>query len=203
MLARQTLPRMTFEEYLEWEAKQPEKWELVDGRPVRRSDRWHYDPATGMAGATRAHNRIVGNLLRHLGNSLAGGPCWASPSDLKTRSRDTAARYPDVTVECGRAPPDSLLSAEPRVLFEVLSPSNTFPDLLRLLDDYMAVPTVQQVVYLAQDKPFSWSWTRAGEFWPRTNLESLDAALHLPSLGFDLPLAEIYEGLEFEPSEPE
>jgi hypothetical protein len=42
MLARKPEPRMSFEEYLEWEARQDEKWELVDGRPVRRSDRWFY-----------------------------------------------------------------------------------------------------------------------------------------------------------------
>jgi hypothetical protein len=42
---------MSFDEYMAWEAEQEEKWELVDGRPVLRSDRWWRDPVTGMAGA--------------------------------------------------------------------------------------------------------------------------------------------------------
>ena len=52
MLAPKSEPApgpFTFEAYLEWEAAQEEKWELVDGYAYRRSDRWHYDPATGMA----------------------------------------------------------------------------------------------------------------------------------------------------------
>ena len=116
MLAPRSEPApgpFTFEEYLEWEAAQEEKWELVDGYAYRRSERWHYDPTTGMAGATFAHNLIQSNLIRHLGNRFAGGPCRALPSELKTRSARGSSRYPDVTVECGRPAPGSLLSAEP------------------------------------------------------------------------------------------
>lgn len=198
MLARRRLPEMSFEDYLVWEAKQPEKWELADGRPVLRSARWHYDPATGMASATVAHNRISANLIVALGTRLRGRPCWASPSDLKTRSREKSARYPDVTVECGTPAANSLISAEPRVIFEVLSPSNSFPDLLRLLDDYQAVPSIQQVVYVEQGRPSVLSWERSGALWPRTNLDGIEATLALPALGLELPLAEIYEGLSFE-----
>lgn len=187
----------TLEEYLEWEAGQDEKWELVDGYAERRSDRWWFDPVTGMAGATFAHNRVVGNVIRHLGNRLAGGPCLALPSDLKTRSRRGNARYPDITVECGRPAAGSLLSQEPRVLIEVLSPSNTLRKQLELLDDYRSVAAVRQVVYIEQLEPSVLSWSRAGAEWPRSELNGLDAVLPMPALGVDLPLAEIYEGLEF------
>lgn len=197
MLARNAESRMTFEEYLVWEAKQEEKWELVDGRPVRRSDRWHYDEITGMAGATYEHNRIVGNLIRHLGNRLAGKPCWPLPSDLKTRSKDNA-RYPDVTVECGKPARGSLLSAEPRVVFEVLSKSNTMREQLLLLDDYQRVDSVMQVVYVEQYSPHVLSWTRQDMFWPRENLDGLDGSIRLPSLDISLPLTDIYEGLDFD-----
>jgi len=200
MLARKSEPApgpFTFEEYLEWEAAQEEKWELVDGYAVRRSDRWHYDPATGMAGATRAHNVVVGNLLAGLIPRLRGGPCRALPSDLKTRSRKGVTRYPDVTVECGSGPSEGLVSSEPRVLLEVLSPSNSMPDQLRLLDDYQAIETMQQVVFLEQSRPRLLSWTRDTPLWPRQTVEGLDALLEFPSLGLSLPLSEIYEGLDF------
>ena len=187
----------TFEEYLKWEAAQDEKWELVDGYAVRRSDRWWFDPVTGMAGATRDHNRVVGNLIAGLHGRLRGGPCWAVPSDLKTRSPRGSARYSDVTVECGRAAGNSLLSAEPRVVLEVLSPSNSFPDQLRLLDDYQAIQTVQQVVFLEQSRPRLLSWTRDVPFWPRDTVAGLEASLQLPSMGLSVPLSEIYEGLNF------
>ena len=155
----------TFEEYLDWEAEQEEKWELVDGYAVPRSDRWHWDPVEGMAGATRGHNLIVANLVRHLGNRLDDSVCRALPSDIKTRSPTGSSRYPDVTVECALGDLNSLLSAEPRILIEVLSPSNRPSQLLRLLHDYQAVSSVAQIVYLEQQRPFGQSWTRDGDTW--------------------------------------
>lgn len=203
MLARQAEPGpMTFEEYLDWEAMQAEKWELVDGYPERRSNRWFYDPVNDMAGATRAHNRIVANLIRHLGNRLAGGLCTPYPSDIKLRTGKSNARYPDVTVEYGTAPNDSLLVAEARVLFEVLSASNTFPEQIKLLDDYQATAAVQQIVWIEQDHTFALVWTREGEGWRRDEVRGVDAALELDSIGLVLPLAEVYEGLDLGPDPP-
>lgn len=193
---------MTFEEYLEWEALQDEKWELVDGYPVRRSDRWSYDPATGMAGATRAHNRIVANLIRHLGNRLAGGPCTPLPSDIKLRSGKGNARYPDVTADCGSARNDSLLVAEPRVLFEVLSASNTFLQQVQLLDDYQSTDAVKQIAWIEQDQMAVILWSREGNGWRRDTAEAAEGVLDLISIGVSLPLNEVYEGLEFGAAPP-
>jgi len=200
MLARQAdrgPGPFTFDEYLAWEAEQEEKWELVDGYAVRRSDRWHYDAATGMAGATYAHNLLQSNLLRHLGNRLFGGPCRALPSELKTRSPTGSGRYPDITVQCGRSKPGDLVSSEPRILFEVLSASNTLPRQLRLLDDYQAIPTVEQIVFLEQDRPFALVWVREGGGWRRSEVDGLETDLSLPSIEQALPMREVYEGLDF------
>lgn len=200
MLARKPEPRpgpFTWDEYMAWEAEQEEKWELVDGYAVPRSERWHYDPVTGMAGATFAHNAAVTNLITALTLKLRGGPCWALPSDIKTRSPTGASRYPDVTVQCGRSDFSALLSSDPRVMIEVLSPSNTLSQQLRLLDDYQAVPSVEQIIFLEQDRPFALSWTREAGGWRRAEVEGLDATLDMPSLGAALPFLEIYDGFPF------
>lgn len=200
MLARQADARpgpFTWDEYMAWEAEQEEKWELVDGYAVRRSDRWHYDAATGMADATYAHNLIQANVIVALGNRLRGGPCRALPSELKTLSPSGAGRYPDITVQCGQSRPGDLLSSEPRILFEVLSASNTLQQRLRLLDDYQAIATVEQIVFLEQDQPFALVWTRDGEIWRRTEVDGLKADLLLPTIEQTLPLAEVYDGLTF------
>lgn len=200
MLAAKPQPRpgpFTWDEYMAWEAEQEEKWELVDGYAVPRSARWDFDPATGMAGATQAHNLAVANLLTAIAPRLRGGSCRALPSDIKTRVPSGGGRYPDVTVQCGGIELASLLSSEPRVLFEVLSKSNTLRQQMRLLADYQAVPTVQQIVFLEQHRPTLISWTRSTDGWSLQELEGLDAVLDLPSLGVVLPLAEIYDGFPF------
>lgn len=192
MLARQPMPEMTFDEYVEWEARQEEKWELVNGRPVPRSARWDYDPVTGMAGATTTHNAIVTNIIVALSVRLRGGPCWASPSDLKVRSREKSARYPDVMVNCGPNTSESTFAQDPRVAIEVLSKSNSFP-----VEDYHTISSLQQVVYVKQNVPIVLSWTRHDPFWPREDIRGLERTLAFPALGFDIPLSEIYDGIEF------
>lgn len=198
MLAPQQPQRMSFEEYLEWEADQEEMWELVDGYPVRWSDRKDFDPATGMAGTTRAHGKIVANLIRHLGNRLAGGPCIVLPSQIKLEASRSNVRYPDVSVDCGSAPNAALMIAEPRVLFEVLSRSNTFGQQVELLDDYQATAAVQQIVWLEQRWCSAILWSRERDGWTRgAVIEGRDAVLELSSIGVSLPLLEAYESLDF------
>ena len=202
MLAAKPPPRpgpFTWDEYMAWEAEQEEKWELVDGYAVPRSERWDFDPVTGMAGATQAHNIVVANLISGLAARLRGGPCRALPSDIKTRARTGAGRYPDVTVQCGRTDLDSLLASEPRVLFEMLSKSNTPRQQMRLLADYQSIASVRQIVFLEQHRPILVSWSAAEGGWTFEEAEGLDAVLGLPSIGTSLPLSEIYDGLGFAP----
>src|SRR5215208_2313580 len=60
------LHRMTPEEFFAWQAKQDKLYELVDGLPVL--------PLKMMTGASRAHDRVVVNIIRELANQLRGGP---------------------------------------------------------------------------------------------------------------------------------
>jgi Uma2 family endonuclease len=199
MLARSP-ERWTFDQYMAWEAEQDEKWEFVDGFPVRRSERWDTDPVTGMAGATLGHNRIVANLIVALRPRLRGSPCEAFATDLTVRSQTGNARFPDVVVNCGHAANDALIAPEPRALFEILSKSNRFRGQVRLIADYQAMASVQHFVFLEQTTPGLVMWTRTTNGWDRSELDGLDATLVLPAISTDLPLAEIYEGMGFEPA---
>ena len=196
MLARSP-ERWTFDRYMAWEAEQEEKWEFVDGFPVRRSERWDVDPVTGMAGARLGHNRIVANLIVALHPRLRPSPCVALPSDMKVLTETGNARYPDVVVDCGAAANDALIAPEPTVLFEVLSASNRLRGQLLLIADYQAMSSVRHFVFLEQTSPGLVMWTRTEEGWKREQLDGLDAVLPLPAIGVDLPLSEIYDGLGF------
>ena len=101
--------------YLRLERASETKHELIDGVRI------------AMSGASYAHNVIVSNLVRLLGNALHTGPCRALASDMRVNtSRTGMYAYPDVVVHCDRPRFedehfDTLLN--PVVLFEVLSPS--------------------------------------------------------------------------------
>lgn len=53
-----------------------------------------------MAGATRRHNRIAGNILRKLTEAAEGTPCRVSISDVKVLTPGKVVYYPNVMVAC-------------------------------------------------------------------------------------------------------
>src|ERR1700690_2101383 len=88
--ARQ-LRRFTPDEYYRIEAQADYRSEFYDGEIF------------AMAGGSLRHNRICGNIFRHLGNKLEGKPCVPYGSDLKLRVKATGLRtYPDISVYCGK-----------------------------------------------------------------------------------------------------
>ena len=184
---------MTVSEFLAWEVAQPEKWELVDGRPVLRAVRkWgRLDVAQGMAGGTVQHGVIAANIIAALKPRLRGGPCLPIGSDVRVATAEGAARYPDVTVDCGERAPGELLLKAPRLLFEMLSPANSFSQQLLLLEEYQAIASVAQIVFVAQTEPLAHVWTREGQSWRRSDHAGQDAVLALDSIGCELPLAEV------------
>lgn len=81
---------MGVDEYLAFDRATPTKHELWDGEVF------------AMSGASLAHNRIVRNLVRHMGNALEGMGCEVLPSDMRVRIGEGSRYvYPDVTLVCG------------------------------------------------------------------------------------------------------
>ena len=115
MSSAATKIRFTAQEYLALERKSETRNEYYNGEIF------------AMAGASREHNLIVGNLLRDIGNQLEDRPCESYPSDMRVSIEATGLyTYPDVAVVCGEPrfqdrEVDTLLN--PTVIIEVLSPS--------------------------------------------------------------------------------
>ncbi|MBV9078304.1 MAG: Uma2 family endonuclease [Methylobacteriaceae bacterium] len=182
---------MSPEEFYVWGETQEDRYELVDGYPV---------PLHGMAGASRRHDGIVFNILVALGVRLRGRPCQGFTADTAVRTSAGRRRRPDAGVDCGERRDDAHEASEPRVVVEVLSPSTKAIDLLVKLDEYRAVPSLQEIVIVDPDAPQARLWFReAGGAWEARLVEELEASIELPSLGLALPLREIYEGIEFRP----
>ena len=82
--------RWTVEEFFAWQEGQSERYELVDGFPMRM-----------MAGAKNVHDDIVVNMLAELRNQLRGGGCRPFTSDGSVETKPGQIRRPD-TASRGR-----------------------------------------------------------------------------------------------------
>jgi Uma2 family endonuclease len=180
---------MSVEEFLDWEIEQDQKWELVDGIPILRETRL-------MAGGTAKHAQIAANIMLAIGPQLRGGPCRVYGSDLKVRNA-ASARYPDVTVDCGTRA-GAKTAETPRVVFEVLSPSNSTFQQTRLLADYQKIESIDQIVFVSQDAAEAQTWRRAANGWMLEDFDGLNAEITLPSISAVVTMADIYDGVAFE-----
>jgi Uma2 family endonuclease len=171
-------------EYLEAERKASTRHEYVNGTIY------------AMAGATRWHVLLVGALVRHLGNALAGTSCNSGSSDLRVAIPATDAfLYPDVVIYCGEGKWlddkfDTLL--DPIAVIEVLSPSTEAYDRGAKFQLYKKIESIRHFVFVSQDvmnidaferKPDG-SWSYSSLTLPDQELRVVDAVI---------PLSTIYE----------
>jgi Uma2 family endonuclease len=190
-MAERKLERMTADEFLVWQTSQDRNYELVDGVPVL--------PLKAMTGASRAHDRVVVNLLRELANQLRRKPCQPTTDAIALRIPAGNIRRPDVVVECGGTDPKGTLAVEARLVVEVLSPSTMNFDRVRKLDEYKSVPSLRYILLVDTEKPQMTLHVRDAAGWTPRHHETLDAVLDLPDIGATLAARDVFEGLPFAP----
>jgi Uma2 family endonuclease len=177
----------TWETYLDWEARQPIRYELVDGQVY------------AMGGGTAEHDTICNNLCAELHAQMRGKPCRSHGPDLKVRA-GTGGRYPDALIDCGPRVAGALQAQEPVVVFEILSKSTGWIDQTLKLRDYDATPEIRYYVLISQDEMRATVYTRdeAGRLGIQSAvlLEGVGASIELPEFGLSLPFSALYEGLE-------
>ncbi len=181
---------MTLRQFLAWEERQELRYEFDGFQPV------------AMTGGTAAHSVIQRNLLIALGTRLRGKPCQPHGSELKIQVAGRI-RYPDAFVVCHPVPPKATVVTEPTVVFEILSESTTNTDLIDKNQEYRAEPSIRRYVVLEQTHAAAIAFARKDEDWLAEFATGDGAALRLPEIEIELPLAELYEGIEFEPTEQE
>ncbi len=174
--------RMTFEEYLDYEAGSRIRHEYLAG------------DLFAMSGVTRRHNRIASRLCRAFEDHLKGGPCEVYISDVMVHlrvSRDEYVYYPDVMVVCDRGRPEERFVTDPKLIVEVLSPSTEHVDRGEKRYNYRWIATLEEYVVVAQDTPQVTVYRRE-EKWQPIVLDTPEATVELRSIGLMLPLARVY-----------
>lgn len=158
-----------------------------------------------MAGATWEHTLVKDNLAGETRNQLKSGPCRVVTSDLRVKVDVTGLyTYPDMIVVCDEPQfEDDVLDTllNPRTLVEVLSDSTEKYDRGIKFAHYRQLPSVQEYVLVAQDRPLVERYVRqADDTWVLTVYSGLEQVFAFASIPVQITLAEIYRGVTF--SEP-
>jgi len=176
---------MTREAFLEWEERQPDRYEFDGFQPV------------AMTGGTYEHSVILGDLVAALRQRIAGRPCRVHSGHLKVAT-DRGYRYPDVFVECGPRPRGTSIIEDPLLVFEVLSPSTSATDRIVKVREYGATPSIRRYVILEQTRQAATVFSRDMGEWAGIVIDG-DTDLVLPEIDVTIPLAELYQGVEMPP----
>ena len=182
---------LTLEAFLAWENTQSGRHEF------------HAGEVFAMVGARRTHGVVVGNLMRHLGNALAGSPCRAFSEAMKLQVADDTILYPDVFVTCdkGDLATEQVFRA-PSVVVEVLSPSTQAHDRSAKFALYRRLASLREYLLVDPDTRRVESLRRGvGDVWTFHDMSD-DAMVRIECLDIGLPMADVFDGLE-PPAEPE
>jgi Uma2 family endonuclease len=194
---RQQIPsgHMSIQDYLRFDDQTPGKHE------------YHRGTVIAMAGGTSNHSAIAFNLSVATGRRLTGTKCQGFTSDLRIGIPGVSSfSYPDISVVCGPLQYDPRDSGNntvtnPKLIVEVLSGSTEQIDRGRKLENYLQLDSLEEYVLVSQDHARVESYHRQpdGTWGVFAFASGLQAVLHLRSLGFEIPMGEIYANVVFPP----
>lgn len=181
---------ISIDDYLAGELESPIKHEYLGG------------VVYAMAGARNTHNLIAGNIHLAAGVRLRGKRCRLWNSDTKVRvelATQTRFYYADDSIVCDPNPPTDSYHDKPVVIFEVLWKKTRRIDEGEKKDAYLTIPSLKVYALVEQETAAVIAFRRTASGFVREVYEGLGAMLPLPEVEIDLPLAEIYDGVDFTP----
>jgi Uma2 family endonuclease len=155
-----------------------------------------------MAGGRNVHNLIASNFLGELRERLRGKSCRPYNSNTKIRVHlPTQVRfyYPDGSVICRPNPANDSFQDQPTVVAEVISKRTRRVDEGEKKDAYLTIPSLAVYLLVEQDLPAVTAYRRTEHGFIREDYRGMEASIPLGEIGAELPLAELYGGVEFVP----
>jgi len=184
--------RMTVDEFLAWEPGDGRNWQLVDGEPQ------------AMAPAKPTHAFLQSEFARLIGNHFLaqGSACRTAvePGIVPRVQAGHNVRVPDIAVTCtpGDGDEEGTLSA-PVLVVKVLSPSNQ-AETWNNVSAYTSIPTVQEILVLNSTAIGAGLLRRETDGgWPTEPREITSGDLMLNSIGFRVPLTDVYRTTRLRP----
>ena len=191
-MAIDNIRQMTVEEYFAFDEASEYKNEYIDGEVYP------------MTGGTLNHGAIIMNTGFALMRRLSGKDCLVFGGNVRNRVSPTRYVYPDLSVVCDQPVTDerSMNLFNPVLVAEVTSPSTIDYDRGGKLRHYQNIESLQMVLVIDQFQALIEAHSRQAGGWHAQQFSGLHAIVPLPALGCDLPLAEIYDGIQFEEGDP-
>jgi len=165
------------EDYLIGELTSEIKHEYIDGYVY------------AMAGASRNHERIAGNVFGELRNFLKNKPCEPFSSDLKIKA-GSRFFYPDVMVVCDEQSQHDYYTDSPVIVVEVLSKASRRVDETTKRIAYQSIPSLKEYVLIEQDF-VDVEVCRKSEGWV-SNHYFMGDSVQFDAIGLTLTVEEIY-----------
>jgi Uma2 family endonuclease len=182
----------TIEEYVRREATAGEKHEFHDG------------DIQAMSGGSPEHSLIIMNTSSAIHTRLRGKPYRNYESNLRIRIPSVRRYvYADGSIFCAPLEydpedPSRQSVVNPRVIIEVLSPTTEAYDRGEKFSQYRRLDSLIEYVLISQSEALVETFVRreAGA-WLMTPFSGLESVAKLQGVEIDLPLSEIYAGVEF------
>ncbi len=184
-MAELAIRPMTLDEFLRWDDGTETHYELIGGSPV------------AMAPPSEGHSILTVRLVTRIDAALTGRrPCRAQIEAGVVRP-DRADTYfvADIAATCAPIEGGRQAIKDPFLIVEILSPSTERHDRRIKLPVYRQIATVQEILFIASDGLYAELHRRSGAQWITEILRGADARLALISVGIEISLSDLYEGI--------
>lgn len=176
----------TPKDYLEVEQISPIKHEYLQGQMV------------AMAGASKAHVIITGNLSALLVNHLRGKSCIAYATDMKVRlPLLNVFYYPDLAVTCDDRDQisDQDFILYPKLIIEVLSDSTEAFDRGDKFADYKSILEFEEYILIHQKQILVERFTRKTDNLWVPHIYRIGDNIEFSSISFSCAISDLYENI--------
>ncbi len=177
MALKQAQHYISEQEYLEGEMIAEVRHEYVDGE------------VHAMVGASRNHQRLIGNFHAGLNQYLADKPCEPFANELKVKA-DHCFFYPDLVVVCDDQQGDDYYTEKPTIIIEVLSKTTRRLDKTVKLAAYKTLPSLQEYVLIEQDHVEIEVFRREQNWYAEHYF--LGDSIHFASINWSVGVADLY-----------
>ncbi len=175
-------------EYLELEKNAEVRNEFINGEILP------------IAGGTTKHNVITGNIYLTIRMVTKGKNIQTYIENVKLRIPDfNVFTYPDIMVISGETIYEGNSQTtvlNPVVIFEVLSEGTRDYDQGRKFEFYRSINSLKDYILIDQDRCLVMVYKKTDEQeWKFRVLDNINSNFSLDSLGIEINLADIYEGI--------